>query len=841
MGADNSSPGQDEAYNFYGGIAQQLGQYFGASTSGQYQGSRPGDFSSLAARDQGSRGFSSTMGIQTQNPLLNIFGGMALQSALGKDLQNVRPFGQPNISAQDFIEGRQRSMQSQAMAKDILQLNAPYYSSRIGNAGNNMGAQMMLDALNPAGSQVQAFNQIYANQGRAFGSTEQQKSEGAFNTVLQMSEAFAQESGPNKGGWDFRKSYGFDYNQTAEGGEVAIRRGIGKGMTNENFAAAVNRGEGGDMLRENNRVFQAAGDLFGRDKTMDQLGESINDILEGANQLDSSQVTEALQKIKATARAVDMSGEAFSEYSKLLTDMYRSVGITGPAVTGNVLSSIKSARIATEIGRETGDATMGDYTKNLEASGLNKMRLEKSQGMKEIKAVAAIASKMTDEQMASVQVKGMGSMAQVMQTYKKALDEGDTDTLSNIATAVNMSGNEFFKAGKVTGMAREWGADDDAAANKTYDFSKVGDLQGGKFRKFVAKGIAGNIDKNIMAKIGQQGFDKIMDEVSSPAEAQDRARISAIIKGKFGGMGLNQQEQDKLATQFAINAEERFDQYKQYGYENKTQSGMAFASGSRVGREKAAKMSGQIETSQKQAKYLAEISGDVMRPFGEKEAMKEALNVAMELQNGTIDGKSVMGKDGKWDLGKFTDLVKARTKGVLKLSETKDMMAAAKALSSPEAISEVEKAGEDAASQAATNGAGPQEVEKIRDEARRNKVNDLYNKSLEGAPGGKPDGQSDEEEKQERDDAIKKSNDIEKDGDGSSGAPGRGKVGPGPNDVLGDSGKSSEKVDTLVTEAQKQTGLLETIAEKLPDSNKIASVSKPNSAPSKATTLGGGP
>lgn len=829
--ADNpQSSGQEEPYNFFGAMAAQIGSHYGAQTSGQYQSSRPGDFSSMAARDQGSRGFSNTMALQTQSPLLNIFGGMALQKAFGQDLQNIRPFSS-NMSGQDFVESRQRAMQSQAMTKDILQLNAPYLSSRIGNAGNNMGAQMALDALNPAGSQLQAFNQIYANQGRGFGSTEQQKSEGAFNTVLQMKGAFEQESGPNKGGWDFRKSYGFDYNQTAEGGDVSIRRGIGKNMTTENFAAAVNRGEGGTMLKENNRMFQAAGDLFGKDKSMDQLGELVTGAIEGVNQLESGQVAELLQKIKATTKTVDMSSEAFVEYSNLLKEMYRSVGITGPAVTGHVLSSISSAKVATNIGRETGDAALGDYNKNLEASGLNKMRLTKSQGMKEIKAVAAIASKMTDEQMTSVQINGMGTMSQVMQSYKKALDEGDTDTLSNIATAVNESKNDFFKAGKVTGMAREWGADDDAAASKVYDFDKVGDLQGGKFRKFVAKGIAGNIDKDIMAKIGQGGFDKIMDEISSPAEAQDRARISEIMTKKFNGMGLTQQEQDKFSTQFAMNAEERLDQHKRFGYENKTQSGMAFASGSRSGKEQTAKMRQQIESSQKQSKYMAEISGDVMRPFGEKEAMKEALNVAMELQNGTIDGKSVMDKEGKWDVGKFTDLVKARTKGVLKISETKDMMKAAMALSSPESITEVEKAGEDASGQAQQNGANPEEVEKIRDEAKRNKINEIYKKSLEEVPE-KP-------AEHDQGDAIEKSGDIEKEGDGSpGGAPGKGKVGPGQNDVLGDSGKSGEKVDALVTEAQKQTVILGAIADKLPDSNKIASTSKPNSAPSKATKMG---
>jgi hypothetical protein len=811
----------DEAFNFYNGVQAQIGSYFGAPPSPQFQSYRPvGDFSSQAYQHWGNRNFAPAMGIPSENPLIGVLGNMLLQKAFGADLANMRPIGQDWMSSLDFVEGRFRAAQSQNMMKDLHGLNAEYLAPRVGQAGYNMGAQMLFDAMNPGGSQVQAFNQLYSGQGRAFGLDSEKQRLGAYNSLLQMNEAFVQESGENKGGWDFRKAYGFDRNETAAAIDVAMRRGIG-GINQEAFADAINENRGGDMMVKNNRLFAAAREVFGRDKSVEQLGELISNATDGLAGLDAGKTTELLQKIQATSKVIDISTQAFTEYSNLLKDMYRSVGITGASVPDNVMRSAKDARIATEMGRQTGDSTMGNLNDAMEAAGRNRLNLMRSGGMRQAKALAAITANLTDEQKASVQIKGMGSLADVMKEggiFQQALKSGDSETLQRIINAANQSGSPYFGKGAVANKARNLSEEDERLANTVVDFSKTGEVQGMSLRRAVAKGMAGSLDKGIMAKIGKEGLDKIMGKLDSFSEAGDRNKVLDVIKNQLGGLGLSEKEQQDLASQFSIDASTRLSNkatLARFGFKSRLDANVAFARTGEKGQQQATELDAEQAKVVQRQQYLAEISGDVMRPFDAKELGGMALNLFRDIQNGTIKDEDIMGPDGKWDVAKIMELSKNYIKGGLKIDETRAMMKAASESTMNEAI----EAGQTAYDKTIKDGGTEDDAQKARRTAMRLKVQQIYESELD--------------EKTKSGAAQKSGEAVDKDDPASQPGSKRG----GSSGGTADSTLSSEKMDKMIQTAERTNQLLAAISEKLPDQNLLGSSSKANSALSKVTLM----
>ena len=808
----------DDAFNFYNEFRGQVGTYFGAPPSPQYQSQRPsGDFSSAGYSHWGNRNFASPVGIQSENPLVGILGNMLLQRAFGTDASYMRPMGDSWMSSLDFVEGRHRAAQAQEMMKDLHALNSDYLTPRVGNAGYNMGAQMLFDAMNPGGSQVMAFNQLYSNQGRLFGSDSEKQRLGAYNSLLQMNDAFIQEDGENKGGWDFKKAYGFDRNETAAAIDVAIRRGIG-GLNQSAFADAVDNGEAGNMMVGNNRLFAAAREVFGRDKSVEQLGELISNATDGLSGLDAGKTTELLQRIQATAKVVDISTQAFTEYSNLLKEMYRSVGITGASVPDNVMRSAKDARIATEMGRQTGDSTMGNLNDNLEAAGRNRLNLMRSGGMRQAKALAAIAANLTDEQKAAVQIKGMGSLADVMKeggVFQKALQDGDSETLQRIINAANQSGSPYFGKGAVANKARNLSEEDDRLANTVFDFSKTGEIQGKSLRKSLSKGLAGSLDKGIMSKIGQEGLDKILGQLDSFSEAGDRKKVLEVIQKQLGGLGLTTKEQEDLASQFAIDASTRLSNKTtlgRFGFKSRLDANIAFARTGEKGMKQAEIDDAEQAKIIKRQEFLAEISGDVMRPFDMKELGGMALNLFKDIQNGTIKGEEIMGKDGKWDIQKIMEISKRYVRGGLKIDETRAMMRAA----SQDTMNEALDAGQGAYDKTIKDGGTEDEAKEARRVAMRKKIKEAYEAEL------------DEKTKA---DAAKRAGDVI-DEEGSPSASTTKK--PGSLDGSSGDQRSEERVERLVAASEKTVNLLATISEKLPGKDPLVSASRLNPAPNNA-------
>ena len=272
-------PEQRDNYSYYQSSQQQMaGQmpgfapqpylpYMGAPQSRDYMHSSNRYFASSA--------WAAPGGFNTGNQLLDMGGMIAMQMMLGQEtLNNIRPLSKVGYSDLDYIRSRSRMTDMQSpgvggtsLEQRIYNQNLPYLAPRSGLAAGSLFGQRIFDAVNPSGSQMAAFQTLHAGLGNRMGGGEFGRSSGAERALDQMNQFFMAKSGPDKGGLDFKETYGFDRVQLAEQIDAGSRYGIG-GMSAGKFARSINDGTAGKVMKDNAKMFSAAQGVFGKDKSM---------------------------------------------------------------------------------------------------------------------------------------------------------------------------------------------------------------------------------------------------------------------------------------------------------------------------------------------------------------------------------------------------------------------------------------------------------------------------------------------------------------------------------------------------------------------------------------------
>jgi hypothetical protein len=452
-------PGSQDSYSYYPASQPQMaGQMAGLGPSympymGQPTGQR--DYMHSSNRNFASSAWSAPGALNTGNQLLDVGGAMLMQMFMGQDtFNNMRPMSKVGYSDLDYMRSRSRmtDMQSSvpggsSLEQRIYNQNLPYLAPRSGlAAGSNIG-QRIFDAVNPSGSQMAAFQTLYTGLGNRMGGGELGRSAGAEKALGQMNEFFMAKTGSDKGGLDFKETYGFDRVQLAEQVDAGSRYGVG-GMSSGKFARAIKDGTAGKLMQDNAKVYSAAQGVFGKDKSMEELSQLMTKTMDGFQGLDANKATDLLHKVQATARAVGISSEAFSEYSQMLNQVYKSVGAGGSSVSGHIMHSAMNASAATEVGRKTGDAQLGDMSQNMDSSARNTLDAVNSPALRRAQAFGSIYANLSEAQRAGISVRGVGSMTEIRGQIQKAINTGDGGRLVDLLNAFDQNINDNGIIGK---------------------------------------------------------------------------------------------------------------------------------------------------------------------------------------------------------------------------------------------------------------------------------------------------------------------------------------------------------------------------------------------------------
>lgn len=720
---------------------------WGGPSSPAYQMAAPRDYMARSNQYAGNSSYAPPGGINFGSPMTNLIGGLAIQGMFGP---NVRPFQKPDLPDMDYLRAKIRNNESFSRLRgpnSIYGEDSRWLEPRVGQGlANSNLFQSAFDLINPGGSQKGAFDMIYGRLGTSFGGDLSSQANTAQKALRDINSEFRIKSGPNAGGFDFNRSFGFDREQIAEQLDVGARYGIG-GLSGRKVADATRTGDVGRMARDNARVFGAAQQVFGKDKGMEELAQLMTKSIDGFQGLDATKATDLLNKIQSTSRAVNISTKAFAEYATMFNDLYKSTGMGGASAAGHIMDSAMRASVATELGRKTGDAGLSDQNATMDAQGRNRLDLMRSPTMKKATALAAKMANMTDSQLAAVQVAGVGSLADLKNGgLQKLLESGDTESLEKVLTTVNQSSDSLLGGkGSLDRRARNLSENDRQDASRIVNTERAGAFNARNAIKKFGQNLSrnGQIDQGLLdAAGGAGGLTDLMEQFSSVKEAGSLDSVMSkfndddFLQANPRIAAMSKDDRERFAEQFSSNFREQAQNgpaLRRYGYQSPEDFNADFALASKPGRKMLDEKYTQTRKDKGLQTFLGELTGDTLKDFGVRESAGVVLDLMKDIAGGKAvdkDGKpiemaGIRDKDGKFDLQKVLDLAKSKGKSVTKVDQMKDLLGTL----DQKSIDDIDKTGQDAYDSTLLKTKGRRDLaEDARNDAIRAKATPLIDK-----------------------------------------------------------------------------------------------------------------
>jgi len=609
------------------------GSGYGAPNSPAYQAYSPRDLLERSRTYGGNSSFAPPMGFQFGNPLMNMGMDMAARALLGNEgYSRMAPLSSVNMPAMDYMRSRERSLfarnalYSDQEGKAALFPEDDFKKAFPGISDMRIAAQLY-DQVLPGGSRIAAFNSAYGRLGTTFGGSIQDQGRAALGFFKQMDQQFSGDGLGNH--WDRMASYGMDRAEVVDAMDSGLRSGLG-GVSRESFRNAAASGQAGGMLQKNTEMFAAAREIFGKDKSMDELAKAMTSIVDGASSLSPEKMTSVLTKIQSTARAVNISTQALAEYGTMFDQISKSQGLGGGGVnTAAFLQSVQSSDTVTELGRQSHDVYLADAGQNRRSADNASMSVRGSFAYRNLSSFGAIMANMSDSQRASVSFSGSKITGTGMvDAIRKAYSSGDAAEIDRLSRMVTTQLNDN---GLISSNAVLQGAQNNSKRTQTLaaDFLGTPDalaIQGSNIRNEVldmmSTDLSGGsaLNAGFGGKKGLTAFAKAMG--NDPAAMASQARVLETMQqyakmpggdSRFATKSLK--ELEDLAGQFS----ETFNRTTEgVGLLGRTgaanaeeiRAGLAGASDAAIQKNEEAAAQGRRDDSE--TEYMRGIAGDVL-------------------------------------------------------------------------------------------------------------------------------------------------------------------------------------------------------------------------------------
>jgi len=401
---------------------------WGSPSSPGYAAAAPRhDFMSRGQQYAGNQAFGPPAGINMGSMATNMAAMMVMPMIFGPEkaqsmMQNFRPMVRPDIPDVDYLRAKMRSSESFGMREQLYGMDAKFRDRTMGKFGSTEVAKTLWDQVNPAGSNVGAFETVYGRMGPAFGKDLSSQASKSMQAIKDMNESFTLKTGSNAGGWDWNASHGYGKEEMLGQHDSFSRYGVGQ-FSKESFASADKEGRG-KILRDSSRLASAASNVFGKDKTSDELAQLMTKTIEGVQGMDPNKATELLNKIQAASRAVDISTQAFASYKTMIDDLGRSMGVRSGASVQDVSNLAINAKSLTQDGQARRDVNLSDQSKNMEALAWHAADFAGSKTGKKAQTIAAMLTEMTPSQRAAVKMADGSTGQDFLNGGMKSLMEG---------------------------------------------------------------------------------------------------------------------------------------------------------------------------------------------------------------------------------------------------------------------------------------------------------------------------------------------------------------------------------------------------------------------------------
>lgn len=286
-----------------------------------------------SGRNEANYAFAPPGGITTgMGSIADMVANSVVKKLLG-DTPMLRTFSRPQMSDYAFTVAQQRQALASEKAPAINAMD-PFLRS-LGALGKSPTAQSLIGNFTPGGSMTEAFNVILGRFGSKLAGPGMRNGDAqaamAENMLQNVNAAVTDENGI----YDYNRTAGFtraeSFRNLAEwsdkfGGSVASDLAL-KGDSEGNKAKIKKAQQG---FTEINETVREAQNLFGKDKGLGELMDSVNDLIESSGQnMTTGQVRGMLQKIQATAAVVDMSNESIVRYFDMMKNLYKGMNVQG--------------------------------------------------------------------------------------------------------------------------------------------------------------------------------------------------------------------------------------------------------------------------------------------------------------------------------------------------------------------------------------------------------------------------------------------------------------------------------------------------------------------------------
>lgn len=279
-----------------------------------------------------NHGFAPSGGITTGNPTFDMLANMIAQKVLG-NAPMMRTFGRPGVSdyAYTAMQERQRAA---AAAMPAVSAMDPFLRS-LGPLGKSPAAQMAINTfgLSPGGSMSEAFNVVMGRFGSRLAGpgidNGGQQAAMAMNMLQNANAAMTDKNGL----FDYRSTAGFTRSEAFRnladwtekfGGNIPSVLASKEGAGNKEQMDKAKRG-----FTEINETVREAQNLFGQDKGIGELMQSVENLIEGSTDMTPGKVKGILQKVQGLAAVVDMSNESITRYFDMMKNLYEGMGVRG--------------------------------------------------------------------------------------------------------------------------------------------------------------------------------------------------------------------------------------------------------------------------------------------------------------------------------------------------------------------------------------------------------------------------------------------------------------------------------------------------------------------------------
>lgn len=353
-----------------------------------------------------SQGFSSASGgVPIPGPFGNLISQGIINPLLNKYGIYIPPVSGYSGDSFSFIQsaerGRAKIENEWMITKSMTSMG--YTGLENTQFGKSPLAIKMADMLDVTygGSQTLAVDSLASRMSSMQRGSVTKNYQNSIETAAEIRNQFTKN-----GGFDYKKSYGFNMSEIVENTISGLRygnNGVGKDEFGRLSETDTGRKQIAGMAAAQNEKIRMGKQMFGSDMSADQINKLMDSAMGGMAGITAEKSTDFLAKVQTTARALNINAKAFAEYLAMQQNLYKQMGISGTEAATSIMTAAITGDVVSQMAMKSGVGrrSMANEETARGASARNTAKHQGSTLLNNARAAAAIYDIMTPAQRAA--------------------------------------------------------------------------------------------------------------------------------------------------------------------------------------------------------------------------------------------------------------------------------------------------------------------------------------------------------------------------------------------------------------------------------------------------------